>query len=150
MDRMFFTRADRSNENTTTGLHIPDVDVSNLPTALAEAANIETAFDAIVLADAHRVGITIMERQTAKSLSGLRESKWLIKYRDTVNFKEFSIELGTVDPAVNTVVETSGKEILDPSGSDYGSLKAALDGFALSPYGYPIDVYEVELVGRST
>ena len=149
MDRMFFTRADRSNELTTTSINIVDIDAATLPLAEAAAASIETAFDGIVLADAHRIGLTVMVTETGKSLAGLRESKWLVKYRDVAIFKEFSVEIGTADPAAPTVVETNGKEILDPASTEYADVKAELEGFALSPYGNNIEVYEVELVGRN-
>lgn len=150
MDRLFLTRVDRSNESTTTSLHVPDMSAANFDAHQASAASIEAAVAAITQADAHKIGYTQMVNEQAKNGAGFREVKWLVRYRDNTNFKEFTFEIGTSDPAAPTIVETSGKEILDPASTEYANLASEINSFCLSPYGNGISVYEVELVGRRT
>ena len=150
MDRVTFSRADRSNEITTTSLNIPDMTAMNFDIHQSAILSTEVAMAAITQADAHSVTVAQKVTNAAKALAGLREMKWLVRYRDVSNFKEFSFEIGTADPSAPTITESSGKEVLDPSSTEWTDLANALNTFALSPYGNGISMYEVELVGRST
>ena len=150
MDKITFSRADRSREVTTTSINVQDITSLNFDDTVTISANLEAAFNGICDAASHRIQLGAGVVKLAKALAGFREQKWLVRYRETASpFGEYSFEVGTASAAAPTIVETSGKEILDPNSAEWSALSVAVNAGVLSPAGNAVTMYEVELVGRN-
>lgn len=75
-----------------------------------------------------------------------RESKWLVRYADTVTFVRYGVTIPTADL---TKLEAGGSKKMDISAGDGLSFVTAFEAYAKSPDGNPVQVLEVVNVGRN-
>jgi hypothetical protein len=77
-----------------------------------------------------------------------RENKWLCRYHDSVNFKKFSISIGTAD----LTLLADNSELLDLTTDPGLAFKTAFEAVAVSPdeSTHTVVLDSVQFVGRNT
>lgn len=75
-----------------------------------------------------------------------RERKWLVRYRDTVNYKLFTKEIPGADLSLLDSVRKGYMDIASGAGATFVS---AFEAYQVSEYGNPVEVVEIAHVGRN-
>lgn len=142
-------RYDQSGERTSTHFNVANMSTGTYNDAATRAAALGAALDAISSSAAATVDQSVrFTMDPTPDKAGNRELKWLIRITDTVNGYKFAHEVGCANDSLD-VLNVGGKTVLDPSSTEYATVKTALEANALSPYGNAVVLTEVELVGRN-
>lgn len=125
------------------------MNAANFDTHQGSALGLANAMDDMCNAGYHSLVISRNTSLTSPEHVGARELKWLVRFEDSVNFKNFTLEIGNADDSLPIIIEQNGAKLLDPASSEYTTFESAFEGFCLSSYGNPVTLTSIELVGRN-
>lgn len=137
---------DYSNEYSTAGVYVADAITSpNAQTLIdaIEGMSIGTMAEGAVL---RRTVVDAGSTAVPTNHFAQRELKFLCKYSDNVNGKEYSFTIPAAD-AAQTVGNTDMVSLESGVGA---ALKTAFDTHALSELGNAVTLNSVELIGRNS
>jgi hypothetical protein len=144
------TLIDYDSEKTTVKLHVPAVTAVNFAAQETLKDALRDAIAQMTLGTSNRTeygNADLLSVDPPDDVNAQREDKWLVSFRDTVNNKRGSFEIGTAD-----------RDQLDPNDRKHAHIGDGLivDGFVdaveavvLSVDGNAIEVQEITLVGRN-
>lgn len=137
---------DYSNEKSTTGVYVGDAITTENATTFADAiagVSIGTRGDAAVL---RRVVVDAGSVTPPVNKFAQRELKFLCRYTDNVNGKEYSFTI----PCADADLVVGNTDMIDLAAGDGLALKTAFDTYALSELGNAVTLNSVQLIGRSS
>jgi hypothetical protein len=142
---------DYDGEVTTHGIRVNTLTAANFDAQDTLMDAYKAGIDGITLGqDQHssKENYAFHSQDPASDEHAQRELKWLIRYKDNVTGKWFSVELGTADPEQTDPNSRSRAHIGD--GGVVDAYITAFEGYALSPDGNSCTVMDMLLVGRNT
>jgi hypothetical protein len=150
-DLLTFTIRDKTNEYSSIGLNIPNVDETNWVATNASIAVIQAAISAMTTGSIARRQITLVETvddTTPVNPYAQREIGVRFFAQETsAPFKKFHFTVPCPDLAV---IAVGDKDVVDVNSvTVVNALVTALEGFALSPDGNDFEVYRAKFVGRA-
>lgn len=149
-----FTIRDYSGETGTHQVDIPEITAANFAATVDAGGLIPDYYDAldlIVVGNIARERITaeVIEISSANagSVWAQVESKWLVRYRDTVDATApvYRREI----PCPNAALLVAGTDLMNITSGDGLTWKNAAEALWVSPAGNAIEIISVEFVGRN-
>lgn len=152
------SRIDNSDEVNGFGLYTPVLTAGNIldytdsVTPATLLSDLVAAVDAVTLSKAYSNTQSALNEQVYDGVRpaapAQNELRLLVKYVDTLEpALKGRMEIPGVDTAA---VGTPGTDAVDLTGTEMAALKAAIEAFAVSKIGNPIEVYEARIVGRNS
>lgn len=137
---------DNSNEASTTGVRVPDA-ITDANALLLNAGIAGMSIGTNQRASVIQTRTVFNGSDTPPSNKwAQRELKFLCRYSDTVNHKEYSFTIPCADAEL-TVGNTDMVDLTVGSGL---TLKTRFESHAVSELGNPVTLNSVELIGRSS
>lgn len=137
---------DYSNEKSTVGVYVAD-DITS-----PNAVTLNTGIAGMSLGTNEEAAILVRNVVVAGSSTpptnkfAQREMKFLCRYTDNVNGKEYSFTIPCAD--ANLVVGNT--DMVDLSTGNGLTLKTVIDTYAVSELGNAVTLNSVQLIGRSS
>lgn len=151
------SQTDYDGEITSTSVLTTQLTTANAAVELPKLATLKTAIDGISIGNINKTQIVWETLPiTAPGVrpsdqTAQRETKWLIRYYDSVTFREFSAEVGCAD--LTLLSENKNKvNLLDgqaPASGAFADFKSAFEACVSSPDGNSVKLIEAMHVGRN-
>jgi hypothetical protein len=137
---------DYSNEKSTVGVYVADAILDANATTLAEA------IEAVSIGT--RGDVAVLERRVVDAGSvtpplnkfAQRELKFLCRYTDNVNGKEYSFTI----PCADADLVVGNTDMIDLGAGAGATLKTTFELYAISELGNAVTLNSVQLIGRSS
>ena len=152
------TRADYSDELTTTTFRLIDTTAANYNTLAGLTTPGQAGFDLTAAVDGVTNGAPrsltftpykLLQGNGAAAVEDAqRERKIQVHFHDNVNFRPGTLEIGCADVSKITVIPSS--DLIDLAAGGMGDLVTAIETWHLSIYGNAVTVDNAYLVGRNT
>lgn len=152
------TQNDYDGEKTISSFIIPDLTVTNIPVLLPYVGALQSAIEGVTMGVPVQSNLTFENKLLAapgvkaSDKNAQRERKWLIKYYDSVTFRQFRVELGCADaallPATNT--DTVNLQVGAVPPGAWAAFVTAFEQLVDTPDGNDAKLLEAVLVGRNT
>jgi hypothetical protein len=165
--RGFVTIQDHTNEATTVNFWVQDVGAINYGSVTQDIDEIKDGILEVIRGNVLQSGFTKTFPENPAVVTdplAQRESKWLVRYRDTSQFldavnsianpgflKIFNLEIGTAD----LTLLQPGSEQMDLESVRGAAFVAAMEPNIRSPYNHTssapsVEIIDVLFVGRNT
>lgn len=140
---------DRNGQRTSISFNCTNVTAANFDAVNTALSNLQIELENLMDATPNKQTLSLIGFDPSSTNDGRRETKWLIRMRDTVNNHIYTRELGTANIALQTI-SVGGREYLDPAAGEWTSLQSAIQAaHILSEPGNAMVLLDVELVGRN-
>lgn len=145
---------DYGKERSNVSIPITSLTPANVVATQTSISALRAAIQALIL------GLPVQETTTynkvnlgapglgAATKQAQRENKWLIRYYDAVDFKQYSFEIPTADLALLPGASDKVDLVAPPAGA-WTTFKSALVAVMVSPNGNAIVPTEAVFVGRN-
>lgn len=137
---------DYSNEKSTSGVYVADAITNENAGTLGNAiagVSIGTRGELAIL---RRTVVNAGSVTPPTNKFAQRELKFLCRYTDNVNGKEYSFTI----PCADADLVVGNTDMIDLASGDGLALKTAFDTHALSELGNAVTLNSVQLIGRSS
>lgn len=149
MARTNVTFVDFGGETSTVGVHVPDLTAANFTAQETMRNAFVAAVEAVSIASRQKTSAIAVEQVVAIDFAtnpfAQRESKWLVRMRETGTGNAVSFEIPGADLSL---LEPNG-ERLDPTSPEYAALVTAVQDYVRSNDLNAVTVTEVVFVGRT-
>jgi len=138
------TYADRSSETSTVSFYVDGA------TADTASAAITAAMDAISVGIRRRTDIVdpyAFSNGTPTSTIANRESKMLVSYEDTTNYKRYVLTVPM--PNLTSMLILAGTDLFDMTDEPLAAFITAFEANAKSQDGNAVNVLSCKIVGRN-
>lgn len=143
---------DRSGEQSSSQFHIQDAGGDDYTTAIATAAIVASALEAVSLCTALNRTLSIQVATNTPDLPASpyaqREMALKVFYSDNVNAKKYSFTVP--GPDLTLLAQANTDEVDIVSNVAAAALKTALDASLASPDGNAVTVYRMRVIGRAS
>lgn len=143
------TLMDHDEEKSSFRFNFGPITVGTLVGFLSQFGALRTAVEGITL------GVVTQEQWVGDTTKfnaappadkvARRETKWLVRYQDTVNFSVYTAEIPTADPSLT---EDNSEEVDITAGAP-AAFVSAFEAIARSPEGNGVNVLGMRYVGRN-
>jgi len=149
-----FVIKDYSGESSNHKVRTPVLTAGNFAGMLDAGGLVPDYYDAlddICIGSINRERITAnvieISNSNAGSVWAQRESKWLVRYRDTI---DPSVEPMRAEiPCPDLTLLVAGTDLMNVSGGAGAAFVAAFEALVVSDAGNPVEVLSVQYVGRN-
>lgn len=149
MGRTNITFVDFGGETSTVGVHAPDLTAGNFAAQETLRNTFVAAVEAVSIASRQKTSVIALESVVAIDFAtnpfAQRESKWLVRCRESGSGNAVSFEIPGADLSL---LEVNG-ERLDPTSTEYADLVAAIEAYVRSNDLNAVTVSEIVFVGRT-
>lgn len=147
-----YTLLDASGERSTTKIYNGPITVGTITGFLTEFGQMRDAINAITLGTMEKeawVGdATVLSTALPANAFAQRELKWLVRYRDTVTNKRYTLEIATADPTGRMV---AGSDLANLSETQMAAFVTQFNSYARCPDSdaNAVEIVDIRLVGRN-
>lgn len=143
---------DYSNEISTFGVYIPELNAGNFASVGTAVQALGTATNNLSLGQPAKSAliaqINTISAAAPSDVNAQRERKWLVTYRDTVTNRLYSLEIPCADLAGGNLVANS--DLANLASTEWAAWVTAFEAVALSWEGNAVEVLRAQHVGRKT
>lgn len=147
--KVAFTYKDFNDESSTVGFTHGDMTAASFDADHTLISNLSAALGALTLCTQSKKTIVSDELLTGIAQPvdpyAQRESKWLVRYKDTSTQKTYSLEI----PGADLTLLVAGDDRMDPANAAYIAFETAFEAYHRSPAGNPVSLLEIVHVGRN-